>query len=308
MNWTRRTRIEGTLEEPLDLSVALGLNLARLILENVNELAADELALLFGVVHALKTSEELLPGVNDRQVDSKLLLENLLDLLALVQSHAAVVDENGVESVANGLCHQLRGNGRVDTAADSTEHLAIRANERTNALNLLTNEFRHRPLLLGAADAHSEVLQQLSTLRSVYRLLECAPLWPFMRLTCDLWVKLDAIDRIRLVRNGRVLRVLRSTDSVKALGQVAELVTVRHPNGHIALDILEELINVTAKLSGLQISMAVFPRGSGNNVIRVQAVGELLETVADTQDWDAKLEECRVGVGCTLFVDGVWAA
>ena len=176
MNQSRRTRIEGTLEEPLDLSVALGLNLARLILENVDELAADELALLFGVVHALQTSEELLTGVNDRQVDSKLLLENLLDLLALVQSHAAVVDENGVESVANGLCHQLRGNGRVDAAADSTEHLAIRANERTNALNLLTNEFRHRPLLLSAADAHSEVLQQLSTLRSVYRLLESAPL------------------------------------------------------------------------------------------------------------------------------------
>lgn len=165
--FTELTGIEGTLKEPLNLSRALGFNFLRLVLEDVNELPSNELALLLGVVNTLETSKEFIASIDDSQVDTELRLKNLLDLLALVQSHAAIVHKDGVESISNGFCHQLSGNGRVDTTTDSTQHLAVRANQGANSCDFLADEFRHCPLLLGTANTHSEVLQKLSTLGRV---------------------------------------------------------------------------------------------------------------------------------------------
>lgn len=129
-----------------------------------------------------------------------------------------------------------------------------------------------------------------------------------MKLTSNFGMELNSIDRIRLVRNSREFRIPRGADSVEALRQVTELVTVRHPNGHITLNVLKQLINVATKLSSLQVGMTVFPSSACNHIVRVQAVGELLESVADTENGDAEIEESRVGVGCAILVDGVWAA
>lgn len=167
MRFPELTGIEGTLKEPFNLSRALGLNLPRLVLENVNELSSNELALLLGVVNTLETSKELIASIDDSQVDTELRLKNFLDLLALIQPHAAIIHKDGVESISDGFRHQLSGNSRVDTTTDSTQHLAIRANQGTNSCDFLTDEFRHCPLLLGTANAHSEVLQKLSTLGCV---------------------------------------------------------------------------------------------------------------------------------------------
>jgi len=161
--------VEGTLQEPLDLTGTLGLNSSGLSLEHIDELATNELALLLGVILTLKTSEELLTGINDSQVNTQLLLQHILDESALVQTHATVVNKDSVETVTNGLSHQLGSNGRVNTTANGTNDLTGGANELTNALNLLTNELRHGPCLLGTTDADSEVLQKLTTLGGVYQ-------------------------------------------------------------------------------------------------------------------------------------------
>jgi hypothetical protein len=162
------TRVESALQEELNLAVALGLDLLGLRLEDIDELATDELALLLGVELALQTSQELLASINDGEVDTQLILENLLDQLALVETHAAVVNKNGVETVANGLGHQLGGNGGVDTTADSTENLTLRADEIADTLDLLTDELGHSPVLRSIADTNGEVLQKLTTLRGVW--------------------------------------------------------------------------------------------------------------------------------------------
>lgn len=121
-------------------------------------------------------------------------------------------------------------------------------------------------------------------------------------------MELNSINRIRLVRDSREFRVPCGADSVEALRQVTELVTVRHPNSHIALNILKQLIDVASKSGSLQVGMAVFPGSACNDIVRVQAVGELLQPVADTEDGDTEIEEGRVGVGCAILIDGVWAA
>lgn len=64
--------------------------------ETHNELATDEFTLLLGVVLSLQTSQELFTGVHNGKVDTELLLQNILDKLTLVQSHAAVVDQHTV--------------------------------------------------------------------------------------------------------------------------------------------------------------------------------------------------------------------
>jgi hypothetical protein len=161
------TRVESTLQEPLDLAGVLGLDLTGLLLEDIDELATNELALLLGVVDALETSQELLRSINNSKVDAELLLENVLNESALVQAHAAVVDQDSVETVTNGLSHELGSNGRVDTTADGTQDLASRANQVADTGDLLANELRHGPGLLGTTNANSKVLKELTALRSV---------------------------------------------------------------------------------------------------------------------------------------------
>lgn len=121
-------------------------------------------------------------------------------------------------------------------------------------------------------------------------------------------MELNPINRIRLVSNSREFGVPCGADGVEALRQVTEFVTVRHPNSHIALNVLKQLINVASKPSSLQVGMTVFPGGACNDIVGVQAVGEFLEPVADTEDGDTEVKEGRVSVGCIILIDGVWAA
>jgi hypothetical protein len=168
------TRVKGALKEPLDLSGALGFNLLGLILKDVDELSSDKLALLLRVMLALQTSKKLVTGIDNSQVDAELLFKDFLDLLTLIETHAAVVHKNSVESVSDGLSHQLSGNSGIYTTTDSTKDLTIGANERTDSSDLLTNELCHCPLLFSTADTHGEVLEELPTLRGVYRMLVLA--------------------------------------------------------------------------------------------------------------------------------------
>lgn len=59
---------------------------------------------------------------------------------------------------------------------------------------------------------------------------------------------------------------------------------------------------------GRQLGLTVLTVHAGYHVVLVQAEGQLLLAVADSQDWNAQLEEGRVGVWCVLVVDGVGPA
>lgn len=120
-------------------------------------------------------------------------------------------------------------------------------------------------------------------------------------------MELNAVNRISLVCNSRVLGVLGSANRVETLWQIAKLITVRHPHGHSILKPIKELVNVATEASSLQVGVAIFARRSGNNVVSVETVGDLLEAVADTEDWDAKFKEGRIDVRGVFLVDRVWA-
>src|SRR3546814_10434715 len=81
-------------------------DLRRLLLEDVDEGAADDLALALGIVDALQLAEEELAGVAVHQRDVVVMAEQLDHLPGLVLAQQAVVDEDAGELLADRLVDQ----------------------------------------------------------------------------------------------------------------------------------------------------------------------------------------------------------
>lgn len=92
------------MQEKLDFAGVRGI-LGRLLnpncflLEQIDKEIANKLSLLLRLSDALETIEESLRPINNREVDVEVLLEHLLHLLALVETHYAIVDEDSVEPI-----------------------------------------------------------------------------------------------------------------------------------------------------------------------------------------------------------------
>lgn len=200
-----------------------------------------------------------------------------------------MVDEDRRELVTNSLVHKLRRDGRVHSTADGSQNPTV-SDELPYPTDLLLHEIAHGPVLGNAADVDGEVLQQL-----------CA-IWR----VGDFWVELDSVDWLSVVGNGGVLGVLGGGDGVEPLGQLAQLVAVGHPHLHAALDALEQAVGMGVDALGIQLCHAVLPVSStSHNVLAIQAIRKLLETVAYSKNRDVEIEECRVDVWRSLIVDGV---
>ena len=79
-------------------------------------IGSDALALQLGIDNASRLVKETLLRLDANQIDAKLAFEDLLDLLALVEAHAAVVDEDARELLADGLMQKHGAHGAVNPA------------------------------------------------------------------------------------------------------------------------------------------------------------------------------------------------
>src|SRR5689334_7597802 len=70
------------------------LELVRLLVEHLDELGADDLALALGIVLAAQRVEEALLGIHADDLDAEVLGENLHDGVAFMQTQQAMVDEH----------------------------------------------------------------------------------------------------------------------------------------------------------------------------------------------------------------------
>ena len=93
--------IDRSLCQPLD-----GLELVRLLVEYLDEVAADDLALVFRVADALERLEETVGGIDANDVDAEVLRERVHDLIALVMPQQACVNEHTHELIADRLVQQ----------------------------------------------------------------------------------------------------------------------------------------------------------------------------------------------------------
>lgn len=121
-------------------------------------------------------------------------------------------------------------------------------------------------------------------------------------------MELDAIDRLRIVRDSRKLRVPRRGDGVEPIRQFGQLVAVRHPHLHATLQALEQAVDVGIDALGRQLGGTVLPVDAGDDIVAVDAMGKLLLAVADAQNRDLEVEEGRVDMRRVGVVDGVGAA
>jgi hypothetical protein len=94
-----------------------------------------------------------------------MLSERLLDLLALIQTHASVVDEDGLEAVSDGGFHEGRADSAVYTTAHSTKDKCPVTDKLTDASDLELDEVAHFPVRLSSADVDAEVAEDLASAR-----------------------------------------------------------------------------------------------------------------------------------------------
>ena len=85
--------------------------LLRLLLEHVDEQAADDLALLFGVGNAGKLAEEQVARVAMDQRDVVVVAEQAHHRLALALAQQPVVDEDAVELAADRFVNKHGSHG-----------------------------------------------------------------------------------------------------------------------------------------------------------------------------------------------------
>ena len=176
---------------------------ARLLLEDADELLADDLALLLGIVDAREPREEALLRLHVHERHVEVAVERLDDLLRLVLAQQAVVDEDARELVADRLVHEQRRDGGVDAAARARRARA-RCRPARGCARPAPRSPPRRPRRRRAGDLVEEVLQQVLPVRRVH----------------DLGVELDAVQPARrLPRTRRPVSRARRATTRGALGR-----------------------------------------------------------------------------------------
>ncbi len=160
--------------------------------------------------------------------------------------------------VANGFVHQFRSDGAIDAAADGTYNPTSIAAYFADTSNffpyklLLTTTMtvsahipntgpayrctHHSPVILAAADIVYEPGDDLLTARRVRHLR----------------MKLNTVNRLRVMRNGSIRCGLRMADDMKIWRRSRELIAMRHPHLHSG--------NPTVRVSGGWIANRRVPR------------------------------------------------
>ena len=180
------------VERALD-EVGRALELARLLLEDADELGADRLALGLGLAQPDEPREEAVLGVDGDERDLEVVAERGDDLLALVLAHQAVVDEHARQLVADRAVDEQRRDRRVDPAGEPADDAAV-ADLGADLLDLLLDDRGRAPGARAAADLLEERRQHVLAVGRVD----------------DLGVELDAVEAALDVLERRDRRLRRA--------------------------------------------------------------------------------------------------
>ena len=126
--------INGTLGQETD-----AVQFARFLLEDADELGADDLPLLLGIGYAGEFVEEAVGGIHIDEVGVQLVAEHAHDLLGFAFAQESVIDMDGNQLFADGFDQQGRDDGGIDTAGERQQYFPV-ADLRAQFLNLFVNE------------------------------------------------------------------------------------------------------------------------------------------------------------------------
>ena len=160
-------------EQPL---LRVQAELGDLVPLHVEELLADDPALLFGGRLALEGREELVLGLDKLQIRSgECLLERGLHHRALVLAHHAGVDEEPQHAAGQGLRQQREDHRRVHPAGDQHEHLLAAVAPLLDFRDLRLNEVVHAPAAFQAGQLDEVAQDGLAVLRVRHLRVELQP-------------------------------------------------------------------------------------------------------------------------------------
>ena len=259
--------VQRALQQEVAGMAELSLDLVSLLLEHIDEGGANDFPLLLRIGHPLEQAEEPIGRVHALEVDPAVPPEALQHRLCLVLAEAAVVHQDGVEAVSYGLLHEDGGDGRVDPPADGPDDVTGWPHLLPHLLDELLGIVRHDPVLLGPGDAYDEVAQHVLPALGVRHL----------------GMELQAPHPLVQVLHGDELGVLGSRHVPEALGQLVQLVPVRHPHGEGVRQALEQ--GAVAPLAPGHRGLAVLPL-LARRYSAPEGLGYLLHAVADAQHGD----------------------
>src|SRR5687768_14166275 len=108
--------IERPLREEIDLA-----ELLRLLLEHLDEDAADGLPFRFRVADAGKLGEEARSSAHRHERNVVMAAEEIDDLARLVLAQEAMIDEDAGELIADRFMDEERGDGGIDAAGEAAD-------------------------------------------------------------------------------------------------------------------------------------------------------------------------------------------
>ena len=250
------------------------------LFEDGDECLADSFALGFGVVDAGEFFQELVAGLGDSQVHVHVLLECLDDLLGFAEAHQSVVDVDAGQLVADGSMDQCGGDGGIDAARESADHVVV-ANLLADLRDCLSDEVGGVPVAGALTDLVDEVAQEVQSVGRVD----------------DLGMKLDAITSLG-VAHGSDGDAVGSGQLAKAVGHLVDSVSVGHPDGHRSGQVLEQRRLVTrVDVRRAELALATAFDASA------ELVGHGLHAVADSEHGHAAVEGPIGGDRGAIVVD-----
>ncbi len=263
----------------------------RLFLEDADELVADDLALLLGILDAGQPGDEPLPRIDHDEIHAEIALERDPQQLRFLLAHEPVVDVDAGQPIADRPMDERRRDGRVDPARQGADHLAVRTGRGGVGVDALADAGHGRvdevgggPVRLDAGDALDEVAQDVATARRMDHL----------------GVELDAVqvpgrglepgERGRIGLGGRH----------EALGQAGDRIAVAHPDRLVPMDPREQPVVGRQ----LDVGRAVLALAGGHD-IPAELVGHELRAVADPEHRDPAAPDGRIGLRGAVVVDRV---
>lgn len=252
--------VDGALGQPAGVG-----NLGGFGVEDLHEVAADNLALLFGVAHAGEVGEELLGGIHADDVEAEAFVV-AHDVAELVLAEHAVVHEDAGELMAYGAVEEHGGHAAVHAAGEAEDD-AVGTDLLTYFLHGAIHEGGGGPLAAAAADAADEVLEQERALEGMIDLgMELYGPHGLLSLRCG-----DVV--------GSIFHGLGGGDGLGTGREVGDGVAVAHPHLRVVVEAVEERVVLA---DGDELLAPVFA-GVGALYLSAADVGDVLRTVADTE-------------------------
>ncbi len=147
--------IDGTLSQEVD-----AVQFTSFFLKDADKLAADNLALLFGVGNVFQLGEETVCGIHIYQVSFQLLAKDFHHGFRFALTHQPVVHVYANQLVADGFQQQSGHYGAIHTTGQCQQHLTV-AHLTTYQLHLVVDEIRHVPVRLSLASIEHERFHSL---------------------------------------------------------------------------------------------------------------------------------------------------